>query len=199
MHTRAGFVRASAAVFLLTSCLALPVAASGKSHSPSTGVETSAIRIDNFGRVSPTLFRGSQPEGSDYDDLKALGVRTIVNLTSDDADPNEKAMAERAGMTYLQIPMNTHTPPTQAQIAAFLQRVSDPESQPVYVHCVGGRHRTGVMVAAYRMTQEGWNAGQAFKEMKQYNFGADFLHPEFKDFVYAYRPVVSVAAVAPVS
>jgi hypothetical protein len=23
--------------------------------------------------------------------------------------------------------------------------------------------------------------------MKQYKFGADFLHPEFKKFVYAYR------------
>ena len=44
------------------------------------------------------------------------------------------------------------------------------------------------MTAAYRMTGEGWTADQAFKEMKQYNFGADFLHPEFKAFVYGYRP-----------
>ena len=29
-------------------------------------------------------------------------------------------------------------------------------------------------------------ADQAFKEMKQYKFGADFLHPEFKKFVYGY-------------
>jgi hypothetical protein len=39
----------------------------------------------------------------------------------------------------------------------------------------------------YRMTHDGWTADQAFKEMKQYNFGADFLHAEFKDFVYGYR------------
>jgi hypothetical protein len=24
--------------------------------------------------------------------------------------------------------------------------------------------------------------------MKQYKFGADFLHPEFKNFVYQYQP-----------
>jgi len=59
---------------------------------------------------------------------------------------------------------------------------------PRFPCCVGGRHRTGVMTAAYRMTGEGWTADQAFKEMKQYNFGADFLHPEFKAFVYGYRP-----------
>ena len=29
--------------------------------------------------------------------------------------------------------------------------------------------------------------------MKQYRFGADFLHPEFKRFVYAYRPEPATA------
>jgi hypothetical protein len=33
---------------------------------------------------------------------------------------------------------------------------------------------------------DGWTAEQAFREMKQYEFGWDFLHPEFKKFVYAY-------------
>jgi len=96
-------------------------------------------------------------------------------------------MAESAGMRYVQIPMTTHELPTPAQLAQFLKIVNDPASQPVYVHCVGGRHRTGVMTAAYRMTHDGWTADQAFNEMKQYKFGADFLHSEFKDFVYGYR------------
>jgi hypothetical protein len=34
--------------------------------------------------------------------------------------------------------------------------------------------------------------------MKDYKFGSDFLHPEFKDFVYHYRPdaAAGVAATA---
>jgi protein tyrosine/serine phosphatase len=56
------------------------------------------------------------------------------------------------------------------------------------VHCVGGRHRTGVMTAAYRMTNEGWTGDRAFSEMKQYKYGADFLHSEFKQFVYNFKP-----------
>jgi uncharacterized protein (TIGR01244 family) len=144
------------------------------------------IHIDNFGRVDAMYYRGAQPEGHDYGDLATLGVKTIINLTSDDAEPDEKAMAEQAGLKYIQIPMTTHEPPTPAQLAEFMKIVSDEASQPVYVHCVGGRHRTGVMTAAYRMTQDGWSADQAFKEMKDYKFGADFLHPEFKKFVYGY-------------
>jgi len=94
-------------------------------------------------------------------------------------------------MRYFQIPMTTHRAPTSAEVASFLHIVNDPANQPVYVHCVGGRHRTGVMTAIYRMTQDGWTADRAFNEMKQYKFGADFLHPEFKDFVYSYRADVA--------
>ena len=42
------------------------------------------------------------------------------------------------------------------------------------------------MTAIYRMTADGWKPLQAFNEMKQYKFGADFLHPELKDFVLGF-------------
>jgi protein tyrosine/serine phosphatase len=177
-------LRRSADTLLVVLALAAPVAAGPVTH------------IDNFGHVDATLYRGAQPAGQDYAELKALGIKTIINLTSDDASPDERAMTERAGMAYVEIPMTTHTNPTAAQLAQFLRIVNDPASQPVYVHCVGGRHRTGVMTAAYRMTHDGWTAEQAFNEMKQYKFGADFLHPEFKQFVYGYHPDTTRAAVA---
>jgi tyrosine-protein phosphatase SIW14 len=168
--------RISAAAILLSLSLASSVAAG---PAPS-------IRIDNFGRVNNAYYRGGQPEGRDYDDLAALGVKTVINLTSDDAEANEPAMARHAGLKYFQIPMTTHTPPTDLQLAEFLRIVEDPANQPVYVHCVGGRHRTGVMTAVYRMTNDNWSSDRAFQEMKQYKFGADFLHSEFKQFVYSY-------------
>jgi tyrosine-protein phosphatase SIW14 len=185
-----------AAALLVSIALAAPAAAGSAKAAATAG---SSIKIENFGRVDASLYRGAQPEGQDYADLKALGVKTVINLTSDDADPNERAMTERAGMTYVQIPMTTHTAPTPEQQAEFLRIVNDPASQPVYVHCVGGRHRTGVMTATYRMTHEGWSGAQAFKEMKQYNFGSDFLHPEFKQFVYSYHPETTRVAAAAVA
>jgi protein tyrosine/serine phosphatase len=179
-----------AAITLLTFSLASPAAAERKgttAPSTTTGANASPIRLDNFGRVSPTYYRGAQPMGRDYADLAALGIKTVINLTSDDAQADERDLVERAGMKYLQIPMTTRTAPTAEELAQFLAVVNDSSSQPVYVHCVGGKHRTGVMTAAYRMTHDGWTAEQAFGEMKQYKFGADFLHPEFKKFVYAFH------------
>src|SRR5256885_11592878 len=157
--------------------------------SPAVAGDLSKIRIDNFGRVNDSYFRGAQPEGRDYTDLASLGVKTLVDLTSDeDADNNERVLAEHAGMQYVHLPMTTHEPPSAPRLADFLSIVNNPAKQPVYVHCVGGRHRTGMMTAAHRMSNDGWTADQAFKEMKQYKYGADFLHSEFKEFVYGYRP-----------
>jgi protein tyrosine/serine phosphatase len=180
-----------ASACVLAVALTCPAVALARPPQDAAAVRTHDITIDNFGRVDAHVLRGAQPEGRDFADLKAAGVKTIINLTSKDADPHEKAMTEAAGMTYVQIPMTTHVVPTPAQIATFLRVVNDPAREPVYVHCVGGRHRTGVMIAAYRMTHDGWSAAQAFKEMKQYKFGADLLHAEFKQFVYAFHPVIA--------
>jgi len=181
---------------LLALVLASPVAARPRdTGSNGNIVQAASIRIDNFGRVNSNYYRGAQPNGRDYTDLAALGVKSVIDLTSDDAQTNEKSLTQHAGMRYFQIPMTTHQAPTPAQLTEFLKLVNDPANQPVYVHCVGGRHRTGVMTAAYRMTQDGWGADQAFKEMKQYKFGADFLHPEFKQFVYGYSANAHAVAV----
>jgi uncharacterized protein (TIGR01244 family) len=193
VRARLALTSALLAVFVAaSSAVAAP---SGDDTSPSVAARP-AIQIDNFSRVDAHLYRGAQPKGSDFADLKALGIKTVVNLTSDDADPTEQALTEAAGMTYVSIPMNTRIVPTEAQIAQFLSLVNGQAGQPVYVHCVGGRHRTGVMTAMYRMTHDGWSGDRAFKEMKQFKYGADFLHPEFKEFVRSYQPGLVVENVA---
>jgi protein tyrosine/serine phosphatase len=160
------------------------------SEKASTGaVEASNplanIRIDNFGRVNPNYYRGAQPKGRDFADLAAGGVKMVIDL-AEEGDPAEEVNAKKAGMQFVRIPMTTHESPGPATIAHFLALVNNPANQPVYVHCIGGRHRTGVMTAIYRITGEGWAPLQAFNEMKQYKFGADFLHQEFKDFVLGF-------------
>ena len=189
--------RLSAAVLALTLSLG-PAGAQYAFAGPekSSAAAVSSIHIDNFGRIDPNYYRGAQPRGRDYADLAALGIKTVINLTSDDASADEKGMVEQAGMKYLQIPMTTHAVPTVAQLTEFFKVVNDAASQPVYVHCVGGKHRTGVMTAAYRINHDGWTPDQAFKEMKQFKFGADFLHSEFKDFVFGYPAALRAAAAA---
>ena len=181
-------IRVRSAAVAVAIALSLSVAAGAKSR----GID--GVRIENFAQVNATYYRGAQPVGADYADLKRLGVKTVINLIGDeDLDTREQRSVEAQGMRYIYIPMSTRKAPTQTQIEQFLTIVNDAASQPVYVHCVGGRHRTGVMTAVYRMTHDGISGDAAFREMKQFNFGPDFLHPEFKKFVYAYQPKTAVA------
>jgi len=178
----------------LASFATLSAAPSGNGETKAAVVATPSVSIDNFGRISETYYRGAQPDGKGFGDLAKLGVKTVINLTSDDALPDEPAMVQEAGMKYVQIPMNTRVAPTAEQLAEFLSIVNDPANQPIFVHCVGGKHRTGVMSAVYRMTQHAWTPDQAFKEMQKFKYGASFLHPEFKKFVYGYKAADLVVA-----
>ena len=144
------------------------------------------VKIENFGRIDDHYYRGSQPKNGDYQDLAVLGIKSIITLTSEDTDPNEKVMVEKTGMKYYQVPMDSKIPPTAAELTEFLRIVNDRDNQPVYVHCAAGKHRTGVMTAAYRLSHYGWTADQAYNEMKQYKFGLALFHPKLKSFVYDY-------------
>jgi tyrosine-protein phosphatase SIW14 len=181
MELCARAVRAYGGLALLLLALAIPaIADSG--HAAAL----EHIRIANFGRISESYFRGSQPVGRDFADLAAVGIKTVIDLQQW-GDPAEPAAARVAGLRYVNIPMTTRVNPTQAQIDQFLAIVSDPAMQPVYVHCAGGHHRTGIMTALYRMHQDGWTGAEAFAEMKKFWFGRDDAHPEFKEFVLAYK------------
>jgi tyrosine-protein phosphatase SIW14 len=180
-------VRLFAAVLAVAFSFPLIGQTNPTSSIKHANVTLPSVHIKNFGQINENYYRGAQPEGQDYNDLASLGVKTVINLIKDEKG-EEVSTVQRMGMKYVHIPMTTGTAPTSAQIKQFLSLVEDPANQPVYVHCVGGKHRTGVMTAVYRMTEDGWNSDQAFKEMKQYKFGADFMHPEFKDFVYHYQP-----------
>ena len=176
----------------LTAALTLGVVPGARAAEKAAGSASqiaalSAIRIDNFGVINDTYYRGAQPKGEDYRDLAALGIKTVIDLTKDGRD-DEQGLVEAAGMKFHRIPMTTTDRPSDEAIAEFLSMVNDPANQPVYVHCQGGRHRTGTMTAVYRMTQDHWTATQAYDEMKQFRFEGFPGHPELKDFVMHFTP-----------
>jgi protein-tyrosine phosphatase len=177
------------AALLSVASLATPAFAQSV-PAPATVSNVAAlshIRIDNFGKINNNYFRGAQPKGGDYAALAALGVKTVIDLQKD-GPLNEAGYAKAAGMNFFRIGMTTTAAPTDAQVAQFFKIVNDPANQPVYVHCAGGRHRTGTMTALYRMTFDGWTPAQAYNEMKQYRFEGFPDHPVLRNYVYAYHP-----------
>jgi protein tyrosine/serine phosphatase len=167
---------------MLVAALLLAVSASAQTTTIFTPAK---IRIKNFGRTNDQYFRGAQPNSNDYADLAALGVKAVIDLTRD-GESDEPWLVQRAGMKFYRIPLTTSDRPSEAAVNQFLKLVNDPANLPVFVHCQGGRHRTGVMTAVYRMTNDGWTADRAYEEMKQFHFEGFPGHPELKTFVYDY-------------
>ncbi len=143
------------------------------------------VKIKNFGQMDDRFYRGAQPKETDYKDLAALGIKTVIDLT-EDPKPYEKTAVESLGMRYVNIPMVDKAYPTAEATQAFLKTVGDPNTGKFFVHCAGGRHRTGAMGAVYRYEFYGWNFDQVYKEMKDYDFYTSFGHGAFKDFVKDY-------------
>jgi len=154
---------------LVVTGFLLLLALTGVISSAQKSDATAAAPIKNFGKVNDNYYRGSQPDHSQLAALKAMGVKTIIDLRQDYV-ARERRWATELGLNYFHIPLKPSRPPTKEQTQYFLGLVNDPANGPVYVHCKVGRHRTGALTAVYRITHDGWTADQAFAEMKQYDF-----------------------------
>ena len=147
--------------------------------------QTSSVNIKNFGQMDDRFFRGGQPKEEDYKQLAALGIMTVIDLRDDPKD-YEKTSVEALGMRYVNIAMSDKDYPAAAKIEEFLKLVDDPSTGKFYVHCAGGRHRTGVMGAVYRFNHYGWDYDKAYAEMKKYDFYTRWGHGDMKKFVKDY-------------
>ncbi|HXM68294.1 MAG TPA: dual specificity protein phosphatase family protein [Candidatus Acidoferrum sp.] len=123
--------------------------------------------VPNFGEVTPSLYRGGLLNGEGIKALKKLGINLIVDTHANDS--SEERDVKSLGMQYVAIPW--HCPwPHDEVFAKFLKVVHDNKGKKIFVHCRLGDDRTGMMVAAYRISEEGWTADEAMTEMRSFGF-----------------------------
>lgn len=130
--------------------------------------------LENFHRVTEDLYRGAQPTGEGMRQLRAMGIRTVVNLREFHSDSDELG---GTGLAGVEIPMNAWRV-DEEDILRFLRVVGDRSNLPVFVHCQHGSDRTGTMCAAYRVVMCGWSKQEAIREMTAGGFG---FHDVFKN------------------
>ncbi len=155
--------------------------------------EQTKVSIKNFGQMDERFFRGGQPKEEEYKELAALGIKTVIDLR-EDPEEYEKGHVEALGMRYVNIPMIAKKYPESTHVEQFLKLVDDPETGKFFVHCAGGRHRTGVMGAVYRFNHYKWDFEQVYSEMKKYDFYTRWGHGDFKKFVQDYAENIQKAA-----
>ena len=169
----------------------------------ATGQKISIGSIPNAGKINESLFRGAQPAAAGLEQLKHLGVTTVVNLRSwEHAVNSEREKAQALGLHFINIPVSGWAPPSDEQVAQFLSLFHNAPRKKIFVHCKFGDDRTGVMVAVYRIAENHWTAEQAIQEMRFFGFHYHW-HPSMESYVrkfpakFASDPVFATLRVEP--
>ena len=147
---------------------------------------TTAPGVPNFHKVNDGLYRGGQPSHEGFESLAKLGIKTVVDLRIPQSQSNwEKRLVESLGMRYVHIPLHGGETPSQMDIDRTFAILLDNAQWPVFIHCREGKDRTGMMVACYRISHDGWTNVRALAEAKSYAFRE--IKPPMENYIKQYH------------
>lgn len=123
--------------------------------------------LENLHLVSPEIYRSGQPSNKELRMLcEQLGVKSVLTLRNWHDDKDE---GKDLPLTLYRVNMEADEV-DPAKVAQALKIIAE-APKPMLIHCWHGADRTGLMVAAYRMTTQGWNPAQATDELINGGFG----------------------------
>jgi len=121
------------------------------------------VGVPNFHQVSEQIYRGAQPTPEGFQELAKMGIKTVVDLRREEPQVRgERRIVEALGMKFLSVPMSMQAP-TEEQVSRVMQELYS-NAGPVFVHCHGGRDRTGTVIACYRKAHDAWDSQKALQE-----------------------------------
>ena len=121
--------------------------------------------IPRFQMINTGLYRGGQPEREGFEYLKKTGIKTVINLRTEN---DEEHIVKGLGMNYVHIPISIKAwskIPANA-IDAYFKVLNDPANYPIFFHCRRGADRTGAMAGFYRIVMQGWQPKKAYDEAR---------------------------------
>jgi uncharacterized protein (TIGR01244 family) len=123
--------------------------------------------INKFLRVTTDFCTGGQPRPEHMAQLKADGVKAVLNLRqpSEHRADDERAAAEKAGLKYFNIPVEFANPKDE-QADEFLKLTDDPANRPMFIHCTAAI-RVGAFWMIRRAVRDGWPVEKAAEEAKK--------------------------------
>lgn len=123
--------------------------------------------IREFLRINKDFCTGAQPRLEHLAQLKADGIKSIINLRprSEHRAAEEEAKAKELGLRYFNIPV-VFAEPKDEQVAEFLRITDDAENRPAFIHCAGAV-RVGAFWMIRRVLRDGWTVEKAEEEARK--------------------------------
>lgn len=134
--------------------------------------------ISRFFQVNSELYRGGQPQTvQDLECLKTVGIKTVISLIIEDPKRIawERELVSVLGMEFYSFPMTGILPPSDHQVSRIFKTLLDSNQFPIYIHCMQGKDRTGLIIGLYRVWVDGWAPQAAWEEMRSIGFDPKFV------------------------
>lgn len=132
--------------------------------------------LPNFQQVCDELYRGGQPTPKGFNQLKDMGVTTIINLRDESRlIDEERLLVNELKLSYVSIPLSPFRAPKDSDIEKFFNSIQRSDGSS-FVHCWHGMDRTGTFVSLYRMKEHAWELDIAYAEMLKMGFHEEFIH-----------------------
>lgn len=144
--------------------------------------------IRNFLKVSEDFCTGAQPRLEHLAQLKADGVKAIINLRqpSEHRAEEEEAEAKKLGLRYFNIPV-VYGNPKDEQVDEFLKLTDDPANRPAFIHCTAAI-RAGAFWMIRRVVRDGWTIEKAEEEARKVGLvNAPHLDEFVRKYVESHR------------
>jgi protein tyrosine/serine phosphatase len=124
----------------------------------------------NLYKVTDYLYRSEQPIEEGMRNLKKLGIKTIINLRAFYFDSDR---IRETGLRVEELSVNVwHI--EDIDVVRVLRIIRKRENGPFLIHCSYGADRVGVMIAMFRVVEQGWTKEDAIEEMVHGGYG---FHP----------------------
>ncbi len=119
--------------------------------------------IYRSGRLTPRMFRKKVGENN---------IKTVLDLGAyvpgSPEDLREQQLSEELGAQRFRFTLDGDGTGNPNYYVQALRLMSDPEAQPILIHCAAGAQRTGVLVLLYRHIIQGQDLAEAYPESFQY-------------------------------
>lgn len=102
--------------------------------------------IINWLEVESNIYSSGQPDSHKWQEIAALGVKTVINLRPDaELQAPEQPQVEAAGMEYIQLPIASLND-FSADVVSQFQSLLNEKGNGLLVHCASG-NRVGALFA----------------------------------------------------
>ncbi len=169
------------ALLAFTSGVCEPASASRPPHWAKP-VASDALR--NWYQVDENLYRSGQPDRKGFEEARAKGIKTVINLRTAHSD---MPLVDGLGLFVMNVPMTAGGFVEEDIVKALAAIQAAPK--PVLIHCQHGSDRTGLVAAMYRIIFQGWTKEEALSELKRGGFGFHGIYINIPAFIRDVDPL----------